>query len=306
MTHPLLTSPLNTALELQNQKANSYHHLSPPAPHIETEAAQKHATSAHSSPQQHNSSTLFNTKQEVPPRSDVQTAVSKWLATSQTFDKGPIAPPTQEPIADPVVQHRQGEEYWLQISRDLDLRIKAQAAQSKAAIHLDQSSKGASTGIKDSTPNPNELATPADDTAADQLNTVSNTALPPLQNVMGSSKKHERERKCSLETDMSLVHEKLEKFKREQEKQERLQAQKLKKRADEAVKAKAKKLTADAMAAHKKAQERKKYIEGRALEIHENLLRCKPFDMDAARREFSEQEVQDIKQIVRGLGFAKQ
>ena len=296
------------ALELQNQKAKSHCHHGPPALCIEIEAAQKHATSAQTSPQQHNSFTLFNTKQEDPSNNDVQTAVSKWLATSQTFDKAPIAPPIQEPIADPVVQHRQSEEYWLQISRSLDLRIKAQAVQSKAVTYLDQSSRDASTEIKDSTSNPqsqNKFARPAENTAAGQLNTVSNTALPPLRNAMGSSKKQSRERKCSIETNMSIVQEKLEEFKREQEKQEHLQAQKLT-RADEAVKAKAKKLTADAMAAHRKEQERKKYVEGRALDIHENLLRCKPFDMDAARREFSEREVQDIKEIVRGLGFAKQ
>ena len=305
MTHSLPPSPLNTAPELQNQKANSHSHHGPPAPRIDIEAAQKHATSAHSSPQQHNSFTVFNTKQDDPSNSNVQTAVSKWLATSQTFDKAPIPPPTQEPIAGPLVQHRKGKEHWLQISRSLDLRIKAQAAQSKAASYLDQSSRDASTGIKDSTPNSqsqNKLARPAENTAADQLNTVSNTAL---RNVMGSSKQQERERKCPIETDMSLVQSKLEKFKLEQEKQEHLQAQHLK-RADEAVKAKAKKLTAAAMAAHKKEQERKKYVEGRARDIHENLLRCKPFDMDAARREFSDKEVQDIKVIVRGLGFAKE
>ena len=308
MTHPLLPSAINTALGMQNQKANSYDRHTPQASHIEIEAAQKHATSAHSSPQQHNLFTLFNTKEGEPSNSDVQTAVSKWLATSPTFDKAPIPPLTQEPIADPVVQHRRGADYWLQISRSLDLRIKAQAAQSKAAIYLDQSSTNASTAIKNSTPAPksqNELAKPADTTAAGQHNTASNTTVLPLRNVMGSSKKQERERKCSNETDMSIVHEKLEKFKREQEKQEHLQAQKLK-RANEAVRAKAKKLTANAMAAHKKEQERKKYVERRALDIHENLLQCKPFDIDAARREFSEKEVQDIKKIVRGLGFAKQ
>ena len=304
MTHPLLPSPLNTALDWQKQKANSHCHHGPPSLRIGIEAAPKHSTSAHSSPQQHSLFTLFNTKQDNPSRSNVQTAVSKWLATSQTFDKAPIPPPTQDPIAEPLVQHREGKEYWLQISRSLDLRIKAQAAQPKAATYINQSSRDASTGIENSTPNPqsqNNFARAADNTAAGQLNTVSNTAL---RNEMGSSKKQELERKCSIETDMSLVQSKLEKFKLEQEKQEHLQAQKSK-RADEAVKAKAKKLTAAAMAAHKKEQERRKYVEGRALDIHENLLRCKPFDMDAARREFSEKEVQDIKEIVRGLGFVK-
>ncbi len=79
------------------------------------------------------------------------------------------------------------------------------------------------------------------------------------------------------------------------------------KKADEAVtvRAKAKKLAADAMARHKKEQERKKYVEGRAQDIHEDLLHAKPFDIDAVRREFSEKEVQDIKRTVRELGFGK-
>lgn len=79
------------------------------------------------------------------------------------------------------------------------------------------------------------------------------------------------------------------------------------KNADDAatVRAKAKKLAADAMVRHKEEQERKKYVEGRAQDIHENLLQCRPFDMDAVRREFSEKEVRDIKTMVRALGFAR-
>ena len=78
------------------------------------------------------------------------------------------------------------------------------------------------------------------------------------------------------------------------------------KKADEAVtvQAKAKKLAADAMARHKE-QERNKYVEGRAQYIHDDLLQAKPFDIDAVRREFSEKEVQDIKRIVREMGFGK-
>ena len=133
----------------------------------------------------------------------------------------------------------------------------------------------------------------------------------------------ERERNSFIAANISEVQEKLAKHKREQEKQEQLEAIKLKKaddaakatakqleaansrKADAAVKAKAKKLAAEAMAAHEKEQERKKYVEGRAQDIHDNLLLCKPFDIDAVRREFSGKEVQDIKKIVRELGGAK-
>ena len=142
---------------------------------------------------------------------------------------------------------------------------------------------------------------------------------------MDPAQKQESERKGSIEGKIFEVNAKLEKHKREQEKQEQLEAIKLdepdeavkatakqleaamSKKADEAVKVKAqaKKLTADAMARHKKQQERKKYVEGRAQDIHENLLQFKPFDIDAVRREFSEKEVQDIKKLVRELGFEK-
>ena len=79
------------------------------------------------------------------------------------------------------------------------------------------------------------------------------------------------------------------------------------KKVDDAVivRAKAKKLAADAIARHKEEQERKKYVEGKARDIHVNLLHCRPFDIDAVRREFSEKEVGDIKNIVRALGFGK-
>ena len=72
------------------------------------------------------------------------------------------------------------------------------------------------------------------------------------------------------------------------------------------IKAKAKKLAAEAMAADKKERERerRRYVEGRARDIHENLLLCKPFDVDAVRREFGEEEVREVKRLVRELGFA--
>lgn len=50
--------------------------------------------------------------------------------------------------------------------------------------------------------------------------------------------------------------------------------------------------------------ERKRYVESRAREIHEGMRLCKPFDVDGLRREFpSEDEVRDVKRMVRELGF---
>ena len=76
---------------------------------------------------------------------------------------------------------------------------------------------------------------------------------------------------------------------------EQLTAQNL----NEEIKAKAKKLAANAIA----TDGRKRYVKGRAWDIHEKLLLYKPFDVDAVRREFSEEEVGDVKRIVRELGF---
>lgn len=141
----------------------------------------------------------------------------------------------------------------------------------------------------------------------------------------------------SIEADISAVGEELGKQKRELEKQEqreavevtqaaeaaeskeadeavraretaeRIETQKKKEKEDDddAVKAKAKKLATDTMATFKRARERRMYVEERAREIHENMLLCKPFDVDAVRREFEEEEVRYVKDRVRGLGFAE-
>ena len=66
----------------------------------------------------------------------------------------------------------------------------------------------------------------------------------------------------------------------EKEKKAQLKAEETQ-RANEAVKANAKKLAANARVAYRK--ERKKYAEGRAQDIRENTLQCKPFDNDAVR-----------------------
>lgn len=320
-TNPITPETLDRASMSQNQKASSY---SQPALRVNTKVVQKHAGSEKSSSPrvQHKFSTLV-TKQ-APPNGDTWTAVSKWLATSQTFEK----PPIPVSIADPAPRERHGNEYWLRIAENLDLRMELRSERSRPPIYLKPGSMHAKPGINSGVSNPpseTKLPNPAEHPPPGQLNTTTNTAFPPLPKTMGPANKQERERKTSIEANMSEVQEKLAKHKRERAKQEQeqLEATKSKradeavkatakqfeaaksKKADEAVKAKAKKLAADAMATHMKEQGRKQYVEGRAQEIHENLLQCKPFDIDAVRREFSEKEVQDIKNLVRGLGFAK-
>lgn len=257
---------------LQNQKANSY---SQPALPVNTQAAQKHAGSEKSSSPRVQHNLLPLSTKEARPNVDSWTSVSNWLATSQTFEK----PPTPAPVADPAPRPRRPKEYWLQVAKSLDLRVKSRSEQFKAPIRSNPGSICANPGINGS-------------------------ISPLLPDTMGPPRKQERERKSSIEANISEIQGKLEKHRRGQEQQERLEAQMLKK-ADEAVKRKAEKLAADAMATHRKEQERKEYVEGRARDIHENLLQCKPFDMDAVRREFSEREVQGIMKIVRELGFAK-
>ena len=74
--------------------------------------------------------------------------------------------------------------------------------------------------------------------------------------------------------------------------------------ATEAIKTKAKRLASDAMAKYNRERERKDHIEARAREIHENMCLCKPFDVDAVRREFAdEEEVRDVKRRVWELGY---
>lgn len=303
ITNPITPETLDRASMLQNQKANSY---SEPALPVNTKVAQQHAGSERSpSPRDQHSVSPLNTKQ-VFPNSDTWTAVSNWLATSQAFEK----PPTPASIADPAPRERRCKKYWLQIAADLDLRMKSRSGRSEPPIYLNQGSLYAKPGSNSGTSGPPsntlsqvKLPKPSEHPAPGQLNTSTNKAFPPLSDTMDAADKQERRRKSSIEANMSEVQEKLAKHKREQE---QLEATKLKK-ADEAVKAKAeaRKLAADAMATHKKEQGRKKYVEGRAWDIHENMLRCKPFDMDAVRQEFSEKEVQVIKKIVRELGFAK-
>ena len=118
-----------------------------------------------------------------------------------------------------------------------------------------------------------------------------------------------------------LEEKKLEKHKREQE--EELKGNGLKEADDEAVKnpptakqldaAKTEKMDNDddddgrkvRAKEEEEQQERKRYVGMRARDIHEDLLLCKPFDMDAVRREFSDEEVGHVKRIVRELGFER-
>ncbi|KAF6224836.1 hypothetical protein HO133_010030 [Letharia lupina] len=300
IAHPIIPRFLDRASMLQNLKANS---CTQPALPVNTQAAQQHAGSEKSSSPRVQHKLLPLSTKEAPPNVDSWTTVSGWLATSQTFEK----PPTPAPVADPAPRQRRPKEYWLQVAKSLDLRVKSRSEQFKAPIRSTPGSICANPGLNSSISNPQphtKLRKPDEHTPPDQPDTATDTVSPLLPNTMGPPRKQERERKSSIEANISEIQGKLEKHRRGQEQQERLEAQKLEK-ADEAVKRKAEKLAADAMATHRKEQERKEYVEGRAQDIHENLLQCKPFDMDAVRREFSEREVQDITKIVRELGFAK-
>lgn len=338
IAHPIAPEPPSRASMLQNQKANSY---SQPALAVDTKAAPKHAGSEKSASPRVQRRLLPLGTEQAPPNSDVWTTVSNWLATSQTFEK----PPAPTPIADPAPRgERPGKEYWLQASKSLGLRMESYFEKSMAPMHSNAGMAAPDINGSLSKPQlQSQVPRSAEQTPRSQLKTF--TALPLLPDPMGPREQRERERKCYTDANISSVmREKLEKHKPELEKQEYFQAVKLN-RADEAVKAttkqleatklgkadeaarakekeeqleaqkvekadktvraKAKKLTADAMARHKKEQDRMKYVEGRARDIHENLLQCRPFDIDAVRREFSEGEVQNIKEIVRRLGFAK-
>ena len=398
ITHRITPETFNMVRMLRNQKASSY---SQPAPPVNTNAAQKHADSEKlAAPRiQHNVFPL-NTKQ-TPPKSDVRTTVSKWLATSKEFEKPPAPAPIADPAPAPAPRKRLGQEHWLSISEDLDLRLKARSEGSKAPTKLEPSSAHANPSVNSSISDRRshlKILKTAKLTPPNQLNANTDTVVPRSPVTMGPVKKQQRERNDANEAHISEVKEKLEKHKREQEQRERVKENEANeaneavkattkhvetkhvevtnskgadeavkattkhvetkhvevtnskgadeavkattkqvevtdsKGADEAVKAKesakekeaqleaaeskkaheavtvrvkAKKLAADAMARHTKEQERKRYVEGRARDIHENLLLCRPFDVDAVRREFSEKEVQDIKGIVRALAFAK-
>ncbi|CAD6593473.1 MAG: hypothetical protein ASARMPRED_007567 [Alectoria sarmentosa] len=314
----LFPGEITLSVMLQSHKANS---CSQPALPVNTKTAQQHANSVKSSSPKVQHNLLPLTTKQALRNSDTWTAVSSWLATSQTFEKPPIA----ASIADPAPRERRCKEYWLQVAEDLELRIKSCSGQSKPPVCLNPGSVYANPGIKPiSRIEPGTKAPRlAKHNPAGHLKTTTNTSPALLPDTMGSAKMQERERNSFIAANISEVQEKLAKHKREQEKQEQLEAIKLKKaddvakatakqleaarsrKTDAAVKAKAKKLAAEAMAAHKKEQERKKYVEGRAQDIHDNLLLCKTFDIDAVRREFSGEEVQDIKKIVRELGGAK-
>ena len=267
----------------------------------------------------------LNTK-EAPTELDTWTVVSHWLDTIQTSEP----PPEPASIADPAPWKRLYKDNWLAISKNLELRMKSRSEKLKAATDLNPGSVPAdhcSTPI---------LSKPVKQTPLGQIYAPSDKSLfPRLVDTSGSANEQEREKASSVEAN--TCQEKFEEHKREREQfgkadkvdkadetvqamaKLQLEAAELEKtdgevmakgqlKAEEwkeVVRAKAKKLAADAMAAHKKEQERIKYVEGRAWDIHMNLLLCRPFDVDAVRREFSEEEVQDVKRIVRELGFAE-
>lgn len=347
ITHQITPQSHHRANMFKAPKANSY--AQPALPANNKKSAQKHADSEKfSAPKIQHTAFPLNTN-HAPSTRDVQAAVSKWLATSQEFEK----PPAQAPIADPApVPERRGRDFWLQISTDLDRRLEACSEGGKAPIKLRPSSGCANHGVDCNISHLRwseirKFEREKQLTPRNECNSRTKIAVPLSPVTMGAPENQKGERKDSTESRISEVKEKLVQNKREPRIQEQpevvkeniadkamkmtskqLEVAKPNKTNDDAVKAKekkeqpeaaepkkaneaatvrakAKKLAADAMVRPREEQERKKYVEERAQDIHENLLQCRPFDIDAVRREFSEKEVRDIKEMVRALGFAK-
>ena len=134
IAHPIAPGPFNRASIFQHCKSNSYSRATRP---INTKAARKHTGSGKpSSLRAPKISLPVNTKPASITR-DTWTAVSNWLATSQTFEKPqePVEePPTPTSPEDPAPWKRLHQEHWFQISKSLDLRLKARSGQSKASV----------------------------------------------------------------------------------------------------------------------------------------------------------------------------
>ncbi len=314
ITHPIPPGPLNRARMLHNPKANSY---SQPHPPVNTKAAQKHAGSDKpSSPK-----LPLNTK-PTPISIDTRTAVSNWLATSQTFEKPPR--PLEESleaetIPDPGLARRKRfcKEYWLQVSKDLDLRLKAQP---KVPTRVDEHtplrqidalcdsvcqwlpSEEGRRGKCSMVIHFSELREKiqAHHRTQEQLDSEDLHKADEAVKAMAAATQLEVAKSTSP-NEAAGAQEKEKEKEKEKEQQPGPQQQQ---GATEAIKTKAKKLAADAMAKYNRERERKEYIEARAREIHENMCLCKPFDVDAVRREFAdEEEVRDVKRRVWELGY---
>lgn len=274
----------------QSQKGGS--HPQPALP-VDTEAAHLNIKSA-------------------PTDIDTYTAVSNWLATSQTFEQ----PPTTASNTDPAPpQRRLPKEHWLGISKNLDLRIKSRAEHLKGPNHscprLVYGTHRVEFRVWE-TSLQSKLAEPDKDISQSQEE-LEKKQERELEQQLGAARSiNEAGDEAVKATAKRSESPKSEKAK---ETETQLEAETLKK-----VKAKAKILAAAAMTAQKNQQNqqqqnqqeqqekwerKKKHIESRAREIHERMLLCKPFDVDALRREFEgkEEDVRGVKRRVWELGF---
>lgn len=309
VTHPISPDPLNRARILQKREANSYPKLTLP---VDSKAAPKQAGSEKSpSPSVQPKTSSSNTKR-APSDVDTYAAVSNWLATSQTFEK----PPKPTSIADPAPAPRKrlDKEHWLQISKDLPPRIQSRAEQLKTPnppriAYENYTFDSNITQIK--------LPEPADEqhtlpSQIDALPGMSSYPCYPATIISANEQDRERGTKSSLEAKICRLEEKHETHEREQS-QQQLKGNESNGAADEAVQTMTTTKQLDAAKSTENDEEedqeqenRKRYVESRAREIHEGMRLCKPFDVDSLRREFaSEEEVGDVKRMVRELGWAR-
>ena len=193
-------------------KASSYSQPTQPVNNNNNKAAPKHADSEKSSAPKipHNAFIPLNNNNHnnhVPSNSDT---VSDWLATSQDFEK----PPTPAPVADPLaLPERRCREYWLEISQDLDVRLKARSEGSKAPINLGSNRVYARPVFDrrfelDFLKIEKEKLTPRD-----QRNTGIDVVITRSPVTMGPPTKVGSERKKAIEASISEFKEKLEKRK---------------------------------------------------------------------------------------------
>ena len=332
IAHPITPGHLNRARIFQHCKANSYSQATRP---INTKATPNHTSSEQTSSPRFPKIVLPVNTKPAPTSRDTWTAVSNWLATSQTFEK-PREPveesPTPASLEEPAPWKRLYQEHWFQISKSLDLRLKARSEQFKAPVdsgsgpgyahrstngricnHLLDSSELARTEkhtLRDGT---RAFSNPVAQGLPPQEGRENDRSLEPLHTsrLQEKPERHTRTQESLSAVSMNETHAATPKQAQVDVSKKTLEASAVQaedeqltiRNMNEEIKAKAKELTADAMATDKKEWERKQYVEERARDIHENLLLCKPFDIDAARREFSEEELRDVKRVVRELGF---
>lgn len=307
ITHRISPEPLNRARILQQRKAVLYPQPTLP---VNSKAAPKQAGSEKSpAPRVQPESSSSNTKL-APTDVDTYTAVSNWLATSETFEK----PPEPTPIADPVPppRTRLDQEDWLLISEYLSLRIQSHAEQQLKTPNPPNVAYENHT--LDTNITPSKLAEPADEqhtppSQIDGMHGMSSYPYSPATMIPANEQECERETKRSIKGNVCPFEEYLETHEREREQsQQQLKGNESSESAGAVKTTTTKQLDAAKSPKNEdeEKEERKRYVESRAREIHEGMRLCKPFDVDSLRREIlSEEEIGDVKRMVRELGFAE-